>query len=115
MASIDSELFTQVLDELFRNALYYVDQGGSVEINLLQDSGDTRLSVSNTGSKIGREEAGRVFDRFWRGTQARDDTGVRFGLGLPIVKKIVETMGMEMDVTSEMGGEFVVTLTMPEG
>ncbi|MCK5352054.1 hypothetical protein KAJ77_05725, partial [bacterium] len=98
VVSIDSDLLVQVLEELFRNAVYYVDHGGSVEINLLQDKGEIRLSVSNTGSKVSREEAGRVFDRFWRGSQARGDTGLRFGLGLPIVRKIVDTMGMRMDV-----------------
>ncbi len=112
---IDSELFVQVLDELFRNALYYVDQGGSVNIALLQEDGNTQLRVSNTGCKISAEEAGRVFDRFWRGSHSRYDTGMRFGLGLPIVKKIVVKMGMGMEVATEKDGEFVVTLIMPRG
>ena len=112
---IDSALFAQVLDELFRNALYYVDQGGLVTVNLLQKEGNTHLQVGNTGSKISAEEAERVFDRFWRGSHSRYDTGLRFGLGLPIVRKIVDTMGMRMDVKSEMDGEFVVILTIGEG
>jgi len=115
MALIDRELLIQVVDEIFKNALYYVDQGGSIKINLLHQDGSTQFRVSNTGSKVSGEEASRVFDRFWRGSQSRGGTGVRFGLGLPIARKIVETMGVRMEVETEMDGEFVVTLTMPEG
>jgi len=111
--SIDRNLLVQVLEELFRNAVYYVDPGGSVRIDLFQDGGMTKLAVSNTGSKVSAEETGRVFDRFWRGGHFGEDTGVRFGLGLPIVSKIVETLGMQMEVRSELDGEFVVTLVMP--
>jgi len=112
MTLIDRDLLAQVMDELFRNAVYYTDPGGVVEVHLLHHDGDTKLRVSNTGSKISAEESNRVFDRFWRGSHSRYDTGVRFGLGLPIVRKIVDTMGMRMDVKSEMDGEFVVTLTI---
>jgi len=115
VALIDKGLLVQVLEELFRNALYYVDQGGSVRVNLLQEEGNTQLRISNTGSKISVQDTARVFDRFWRGSQFKDDTGLRFGLGLPISRKIVEMMGMRMDVKSEMDGEFVVTLTMKGG
>ncbi|MDF1527436.1 MAG: ATP-binding protein, partial [bacterium] len=110
---IDHDLFVQVLDELFRNALYYVDQGGSVKVALLQEEQYVQLRISNTGSKVSTEESGRIFDRFWRGSHARHDTGMRFGLGLPIVEKIVVKMGMGMEVETEMDGEFVVILTMP--
>ena len=115
-AMIDRDLLVQVLEELFRNAVYYVDDGGAVRVDLRHDdSGRIQLSISNTGSKVSSSEANRVFDRFWRGSNARNDTGVRFGLGLPIARKIVETMGADMDIRTEMDGEFVVTLTMPEG
>jgi len=113
-AVIDGDLFTQVLEELFRNAVYYVENGGSVRIKVHQDDdGRMRIKIGNTGSRISAEEAGHVFDRFWRGSHARDDTGVRFGLGLPIARKIAETLGVDIKIESEMGGEFAVTLIMP--
>lgn len=116
VSSIDSDLFTQVLEELFRNAVYYVDEGGTLRVDLLQEGENgAQVRITNSGSKVSPEEADRVFDRFWRGSHSRDDTGTRFGLGLPIVRKIADTMGMTLDVDSEMDGEFVVTLIMPEG
>ena len=114
---IDREFLTQILEELFENAVYYVDEGGKVTIDLMEEgnSGGKQLKISNTGSKISTEEEGRVFDRFWRGSTSRNDTGVRFGLGLPIVKKFVETVGADINIRSEKGGNFVVTLTLPAG
>lgn len=114
MAVLDGELLGQVLEELFRNAVYYVDPGGAVKVDLSSEEQRVCLRVANSGSKVSREETERVFDRFWRGVHSRDDTGVRFGLGLPIVRKIVDTMGMQIQVRSEIDGEFVVTLTIPE-
>jgi signal transduction histidine kinase len=113
-AILDGDLLSQVLDELFRNAVYYTDEGGSLRVSLRQDEGNTLLRVSNTGCKVSVEDSAHVFDRFWRGSHSRDDTGVRFGLGLPIVRKIVDTMGLKMDIQAEMDGEFVVTLILPE-
>lgn len=116
MALIDGGLFAQVLEELFRNALYYVDHGGLIKVSLLaQEEGSLQLKISNTGSQIAAEETDRVFDRFWRGNYAMGDTGLRSGLGLPIVQKIIKTMSIQMEIESEMGGEFIVTLTIPEG
>ena len=113
MTLVDDKLLSQVLEELFRNAVYYTDEGGSIRINLSHERGETRLRISNTGSKVSAGEGARVFDRFWRGSYSRDDTGMRFGLGLPIVKKIAETMDMQVKVQTEMDGEFVVTLILP--
>jgi two-component system heavy metal sensor histidine kinase CusS len=110
----DGHLLSQVLEELFRNAVYYADEGGTISVTLSDKEGETRLQVTNTGSKVGAEEVVRVFDRFWRGGHCRDDTGMRFGLGLPIVKKIAETTGIGLDVQTVMNGEFTVTLIIPE-
>ncbi len=113
VTTVDRNMLTLILDELFRNAVNYVDSGGFIKVDLFRQGEETNLRVSNTGSKVSSQDAERVFDRFWRGTQSRNDTGKRFGLGLPIVGKIAETIGVKLRVESKMNGEFVVTLTMP--
>jgi len=109
----DRVLFSRVVDELVKNAAYYVDRNGWIRIDSGGGAGRMRLSIANSGSQVNREDAEKVFDRFWRGNGGRGDAGARFGLGLPIVKKFVEAMGANIDVRSEIGGEFVVTLTLP--
>ena len=78
LATIDRNLFSQVLDEIFRNAVYYVDRGGTIRIGLDSHKGNTRIWVSNTGSKVSAVEAGRVFDRFWN--RSRSIRSGSFGL-----------------------------------
>jgi signal transduction histidine kinase len=114
-AIVDRDLFTLVLDEVFRNAVYYADAGGTVRVDTFRMDGKNGIRISNTGSKVTSRDAGRVFDRFWRGSRARADTGRRFGLGLPIVGKVSETMGITLEVESEVDGEFVVTMHLPAG
>jgi two-component system sensor histidine kinase TctE len=111
---IDRNLMTHVLDELFKNAVHYVDQGGFIRVDLFQDGSASSIRVSNSGSRVRGQDAERVFDRFWRGSESRDDTGTRFGLGLPIVRKMVQTMGGELEIETELGEEFRVTVTLPD-
>ncbi|MDF1535776.1 MAG: ATP-binding protein [bacterium] len=114
-ALMDREFFVQVLEELFKNALYYVDPGGSIRVRLDTNDRPARLQIRNTGSAVDGEDAEKVFDRFWRGISTREDTGTRFGLGLPIARMVVQTMGGGVEVDTESGGEFVVTVVLPEG
>ena len=104
----DAGLLGVVLRNVLDNAVGYVDEGGVVSVSSGVAGGVVRVRVSNTGSGVRAEDAGRVFDRFWRGDAARSETGVRFGLGLPLVRLAVEKMGGGVGVTSELGGEFVV-------
>lgn len=114
IVSADGNLLSRVLGELIGNAVHYTPQGGKIRIETDQTSGAVSLHIVNTGSRVDGDDGERVFERFWRGDKAREDTGERSGLGLPVARKIVEAMGGRLKVETEMGGEFAVTLTLPE-
>jgi len=111
--AVDAHLLVHILNEIFRNAVYYANDGGTVGIVSLRNSHEVSLEVRNTGSRIADEDAYRVFDRFWRGRASRSEAGERFGLGLSLARRMIQSMSGRMDVSTKMGGEFVITITLP--
>lgn len=110
----DRLLFSQVLYELIKNAVYYVNRYGSIRIEAEPSGNDIRLTIGNSGSLVDVGDAGKVFDRFWRGEgKGKDAATERFGLGLPLVKRILGTMGGRIELRTEKGGDFTVTVIMP--
>jgi len=107
----DKEKLACVLGNLFDNAVSYADEGGTISIRASKEGENgIRVTVSNTGSKLSPEEAEKAFDRFWRGSSAREATGLHCGLGLSLSKKLIELIGGRITARSEKG-IFSVTLT----
>ncbi|HEY2589895.1 MAG TPA: ATP-binding protein [Tepidisphaeraceae bacterium] len=109
----DREKLRQVLNNLFDNAVSYADEGGAVRVMPDADTTAVRLTVANTGSRTSPEQAGLVFDRFWRGDASRTDTGTHCGLGLSITKELVRLMGGTIQAESSDGREFIVRVELP--
>lgn len=105
--SSDAEMLRVVVGNLLDNAVTYVEDGGVVEVVLETD----RLVVRNTGCTLAPAQAERVFERFWRGDQARP-AGVHAGLGLAVCKQLLELLGGEIAVAIERG-QFVATVRLP--
>jgi signal transduction histidine kinase len=105
----DAGLLGTVLSNLFDNAVTYTNESGRVEVKVTREAGPT-LRVINTGSEIASEDAGKVFDRFWRGDAARSLVGSHFGLGLALCQRIVTLLGGRLAVASAQQGEFAVTV-----
>ena len=83
----------QIVVNLLSNALRYTDAGGSVRVVVRRDGDDALLEVTDTGIGIAPEDLPRVFTRFWRGEKSRSrDTGGA-GIGLSIVKELVQAHG----------------------
>lgn len=100
------------LDNLLDNAINYTD-GGSVTVRLDADAASVRLEVSDTGPGVAPEELPRIFERFYRVDRARArDTGGT-GLGLALVRHVVERSSGSVDVTSEPGSGSTFTITLP--
>jgi signal transduction histidine kinase len=98
----DAVLLRQVLIGLLTNAFKNTPAPGAVTLRARgQEEGRVVIEVSDTGSGIAAEEVSRVFERFYRGTGSLQQEG--FGLGLSIAKRMVDVMGGEIGVESEVG------------
>lgn len=102
----DPEKLRVVVHNLVENAVSYVDEGGSIAIEL---SGPT-LQIRNTGCTLTPAEASRVFERFWRGDAARSD-GAHAGLGLALCQKLMAILGGTIAVKVS-GDTFVATVKL---
>ncbi|HEX6778591.1 MAG TPA: ATP-binding protein, partial [Ktedonobacterales bacterium] len=100
----DRQRLMQVLLNLVRNAITYTPAGGIVSLMLEQaDAGHIAITVADTGIGIPPEDLERVFDRFYRTDASRARATGGFGLGLSIVRDLVNAMGGSIGVTSAVG------------
>lgn len=106
----DRDRLLQVLDNLVENAIKFTRRGGTVVVGGAREAGGVLFWVADTGSGIPQEHLARVFDRFWRD---KDTDRGGAGLGLPIVKGIVETHGGRLWVESELGRGTTFYFTIP--
>lgn len=105
-AATDRDKLQLVLHNLLDNAVSYVDDGGTIRVELAPGT----ITVSNTGCALAPEDAQRVFERFWRGDVARS-AGMHAGLGLALCKKLVRLLGGTITATvAERNFVVVVTL-----
>jgi PAS domain S-box-containing protein len=107
----DRPHLVQVLDNLVSNALKYSPRGGKIRVEARRWRGRTRLSVRDQGPGIAAAHLPRLFDRFYR--VEKGDGGGSTGLGLHIVKTIVEGHGGRVWAQSEPGAGSAFHLTLP--
>ncbi|WNF36796.1 HAMP domain-containing sensor histidine kinase [Bacillaceae bacterium IKA-2] len=88
--SVDRALFLRALDNLISNAIRYSPQGESVKINIKSDKNQNKISISDQGIGISPEDLPHVFEPFYRSNDATEWNQEGSGLGLTIVKQIVE-------------------------
>jgi signal transduction histidine kinase len=109
----DPEHLRKVVDNLIANALKFTPSGGTVSVNLRGTCDEVILQVTDTGIGIADEHMGRIFDRFYQvdGTTRRRHGGS--GLGLALVKEIVETHGGSVTVESLVGQGTTFSVRLP--
>jgi two-component system, OmpR family, heavy metal sensor histidine kinase CusS len=107
----DPALFNRALSNLIDNALRFTTDGGNIHIAISTHDGRTEVSVRDTGAGIAPEHLPRVFDRFYRGDASRSSAGT--GLGLALVKSIVDLHCGSAKIESKLGRGTTVTLTFP--
>jgi len=90
-----------LLRNLIENAIKYTPEGGRVQASLQRASGKTRLTIEDSGPGIAPEERERVFDRFYRSSEAALAAGGS-GLGLAIVKSIAERHGAHLQLAQSV-------------
>src|SRR5205823_14856452 len=97
----DPDLFERAVGNLLDNALRFTPPYGSIQIALSERDGDFEVAVSDNGCGIAAEHLSRVFDRFYRAESSRSSDGA--GLGLALVKSIVELHAGSATIQSEIG------------
>jgi PAS domain S-box-containing protein len=110
----DEQKVYQVLQNLLANAVKFTPDGGEITLTAeMADSDAVRFCVSDTGVGIAPEDQERIFDPFYQveNVQTRKVGGT--GLGLPIVKRIVEAHGGEIEIESELGVGSTFRVTLP--
>jgi len=109
----DPARLTQILINLLSNAYKYTPEGGGIHLRVWLQDGYVHCAVSDTGIGISPEDQARLFTKFFRSEDpaVRDMPGT--GLGLCIVKSLVELQGGEIEVQSQPGQGTTFTFTVP--
>ncbi len=106
--NIQKNLFQIALSHLINNAAEATSGGGEITISTYGSGDTTVVEVSDTGYGIGEEDVGKIFDPVF---SSKDK---RFGMGLPLVKRIVSEHMGEIDVTSEEGKGTTFSIRLPK-
>jgi two-component system, OmpR family, heavy metal sensor histidine kinase CusS len=106
----DADHLSMIFSNIFDNAVDYTDKGGRIWVGAESAGDSTVLSISNTGCTLAPESAERVFDAFWRQDASRTGTGNHCGIGLAVVRKIADALGISVSAKVEPGGIFIIVL-----
>lgn len=109
----DMEALQTMLGNLVSNAVKYTQSGGRVIISAKPEDDMVVLSVADNGPGIAEEELPRIFDEFYRSPEMRRSDIEGTGLGLPIVKSIVEAHSGRIEVRSRRGEGTTFTVYLP--
>ncbi len=107
------EFLRRMVTNLASNALRYTDEGGTIVVWSEVEGRNLAIKVSDTGIGIPPESIAHVFDRFYRVDKARARAAGGAGLGLSIVKAVVETHKGNITVSSEIGRGSTFKVTIP--
>jgi len=110
----DGDRLIQAIGNLLSNAARYTPEAGVVRVRLLQEGAEAVIEVADSGIGVAEDERDKVFTRFWRADPARTRASGGLGIGLAVVREIVERHGGRVEVhTSDLGGAaFVVRLPL---
>lgn len=99
-----------VWSNLISNAIKFTNENGKIEISVKDQGKSVQVKVKDNGIGISKEIGDRIFEKFYQGDTSRSSEGN--GLGLALVKKIIDLLGGEISVSSQLnvGTEFTVTI-----
>jgi signal transduction histidine kinase len=113
--NVDPERMVQVLGNLVSNALRHTPDGGKIVLSAQHQAEVVLLMVQDNGEGIAPEALPRIFDRFYRGDESRQQQGGESGFGLAIVKSLVEAHGGRASAISAgtgQGSTFLIHLPL---
>jgi len=112
--TLDPKRIRQVMANILSNAVRHTPATGEIWVEILQKGGEVELRVTDSGPGIPPEDLPHLFERFYRGDQARSRSGGGSGLGLAIAKQWVEAHGGRIwaENSEQTGARFVVRLPL---
>jgi two-component system sensor histidine kinase SenX3 len=110
----DEDLLVTALHNLIANAIQYSPEGSRIGIGVNDTDGVVEIAVTDQGVGIPSDELDRVFERFFRSDPARSRNTGGSGLGLSIVKHVVQNHGGDVRVWSQLGQGSTFTIRLPE-
>ena len=105
--------FSQVFNNLLSNAVRYTPEGGRIELSAQAELDAVTVSVSDNGLGIPAEDHEKIFEKFYRVKNADTRQIVGTGLGLPIVKRVLEQYGGRIELTSQLGQGSTFKVVVP--
>lgn len=109
----DKELILQMLRALVENCIKYTEENGEITINLYKQENYALIEVIDNGIGISEKDIQKIFDRFYRVKEVRTKDSGGNGLGLSLVKKIVDIHNGKINVTSELGKGTKMSVYIP--
>ena len=111
LVQIDPRLTSAALTHVFENAAVYSPAPAPIDVDIQVANGDLVVAVRDYGSGVPPEDLERVFERFYRGTRARDRFGS--GMGLAIARGLLAVQGGRITATNHPDGGAIFTLVIP--
>lgn len=109
----DETRLRQIITNLVENALTNTPNNGTINIDIQDNAQDLKISITDSGVGISKENLPRIFDQFYRVDGSRSSITGGAGLGLTIVKKLTEAHDGSIDVSSELGQGTTFTVSLP--
>ena len=109
----DQTRLRQIITNLVENSLINTSNHGTIHIDIRNSAEDLKISITDSGVGISKENLPRIFDQFYRVDGSRSSVTGGAGLGLTIVKKLVEAHNGSIHVSSEVGQGTTFTVSLP--
>lgn len=108
---MDEQLVSRALENIFSNAIRYTEPAAEIYVSACIENNRAKIMISDKGIGMTQEETERAFELFFRGTNSRREQGQ--GIGLSVVKTVMDIHNWEIDVKSEKGIGTSFTITIP--
>jgi signal transduction histidine kinase len=109
----DEDLLNQVWLNLLQNSIKFTPIGGTIKVKLQTEGNHAVVSITDNGIGIAPEDQIHIFERFYKADKSRTRSKEGSGLGLSIVKKIINLHGGSIDVVSSPGTGTTFTVSLP--